>query len=153
MLTFYRPITISLAAGAVTLAACATGEFATQREIDRCVDFVGVQDSAFRLKQTLQSDGVNVVIQEFRDLTPTERAALETCIENQVNARLLGRAVPVDNPVNAPPAKPGQLALPTQYPLLPGDIELWDQMTLEEQQRAMKFLANGSTIRASLEDD
>jgi len=45
------------------------------------------------------------------------------------------------------------LPLPTQYPLLPGDVELWAQMTREEQERALTFLAAGSTIRASLDGD
>lgn len=50
----------------------------------------------------------------------------------------------------APPAKPGKLALPVEYPLLPGDAELWDTLTLAQQQRALLFLRDGSTIRASL---
>ncbi len=53
-------------------------------------------------------------------------------------------------PVVAPPAKPGKLALPVAYPLLPGDAELWDTLTLAQQQRALLFLKDGSTIRASL---
>ena len=44
----------------------------------------------------------------------------------------------------------GKLPLPVQYPLLPGDAELWQSLTLEQQQRAMLFLKDGSSIRSSL---
>jgi hypothetical protein len=61
----------------------------------------------------------------------------------------------------AEPAKPsktvqtvkGKLPLPTGYPLLPGDAELWATLTLEQQRRALLFLQDGSTIRASLRTD
>lgn len=52
-----------------------------------------------------------------------------------------------------PAAGPGKLPLPTQYPLLPGDAELWATLTREQQERALQFLRDGSTIRASLEVD
>ena len=45
---------------------------------------------------------------------------------------------------------PGKLPLPSQYPLLPGDAELWASLTRAQQERALKFLADGSTIRGSL---
>lgn len=69
---------------------------------------------------------------------------LNTCI-----AQNLGTSVA------ALPAAPqkvaaGKLPLPTQYPLLPGDAELWASLTLEQQERALKFLADGGTIRGSL---
>ncbi|MEO1562521.1 MAG: hypothetical protein AAFR98_03725 [Pseudomonadota bacterium] len=144
-----------LAIGGVVCAACSTSsnQFATQREIDRCVDIVGVQESGFQLKQTQTVDGLKVTIQQFRNLTEAERTAVERCIEEQVNARSRGRAVAVENPTSPPPVTDGRLPLPTQYPLLPGDVELWAQMTREEQERALTFLAAGSTIRASLEGD
>lgn len=47
----------------------------------------------------------------------------------------------------------GRLPLPTGYPLLPGDAELWATLTLEQQKRALLFLQDGSTIRASLRTD
>ena len=45
------------------------------------------------------------------------------------------------------------LILPSGYPLLPGDIELWLTLTPEQQARALLFLQDGSTIRSSLEAD
>ena len=54
--------------------------------------------------------------------------------------------------VRAKAAK-GKLPLPTQYPLLPGDEALWPTLTLEQQQRALLYLQDGSTIRASLRTD
>ncbi len=47
----------------------------------------------------------------------------------------------------------GNLPLPVQYPLLRGDAELWPNLTLAQQQRALQFLGDGSTIRSSLEVD
>ena len=43
--------------------------------------------------------------------------------------------------------------LPTAYPLLPGDAELWQGMNLEQRERALLFLQDGSTIASSLEPD
>jgi len=48
---------------------------------------------------------------------------------------------------------PGILPLPTQYPLEPGDAALWPTLTLEQQQRAILFLQDGSTIKSSLKGD
>lgn len=55
----------------------------------------------------------------------------------------------------APYVKPaaGKLPLPTSYPLLPGDAELWQTLTRAEQERALLFLQDGSSIRASLRTD
>lgn len=50
-------------------------------------------------------------------------------------------------------AAPGKLALPAGYALLPGDEELWPTLTREQQERALQFLKDGSTIRASLRAD
>ena len=47
----------------------------------------------------------------------------------------------------------GGLPLPLQYPLLPGDPELWNGLTRAQQERALQFLANGSTITSSLKGD
>jgi hypothetical protein len=44
----------------------------------------------------------------------------------------------------------GQLPLPVEYPLLPGDEALWQSLSVEQQQRALLFLRDGSTIRSSL---
>ena len=47
----------------------------------------------------------------------------------------------------------GGLPLPVSYPLLPGDAELWPTLTRAQQERALAFLADGSTISASLKGD
>ena len=80
---------------------------------------------------------------------------MEACVESQLLAN-----GPIGTVVRAPTATPqpdgrnvGGLPLPTQYPLLPGDAELWPTLTRAQQQRAMQFLANGSTIRSSLKAD
>lgn len=50
-------------------------------------------------------------------------------------------------------AAPGKLPLPAGYALLPGDAELWPTLSREQQERALLFLQDGSTIRASLRTD
>ena len=50
-------------------------------------------------------------------------------------------------------ANMGGLPLPLQYPLQAGDPELWPTLTRAQQERAMAFLADGSTIQASLKGD
>ena len=47
----------------------------------------------------------------------------------------------------------GNLILPSGYPLLPGDLDLWLTLTPEQQARALVFLRDGSTIRSSLLSD
>ncbi|MGL4280073.1 MAG: hypothetical protein ACRCS0_06885 [Albidovulum sp.] len=47
----------------------------------------------------------------------------------------------------------GKMALPSGYALMPGDEALWYSLTLAQQQRALEFLEDGSTIRSSLEAD
>lgn len=50
-------------------------------------------------------------------------------------------------------APKGSMALPSGYPLLPGDEGLWYSLTPAQQQRAIEFLEDGSTIRSSLMPD
>lgn len=45
----------------------------------------------------------------------------------------------------------GKLPIPSAFPLQAGDELLWDSLTLDQQRRALLFLQDGSTIRASLE--
>jgi len=47
----------------------------------------------------------------------------------------------------------GKYSLPTLYPLMAGDSEIWGSLTATEQERALQFLKNGSTIRSSLSGD
>ncbi|MVO15060.1 hypothetical protein [Parasedimentitalea huanghaiensis] len=56
-------------------------------------------------------------------------------------------------PVPEANAVSGNFDLPTQYPLMPGDTQLWKQLTAAQQQRAIEFLRGGSTIRSSLSGD
>ncbi|MEP2717133.1 hypothetical protein [Pseudophaeobacter sp.] len=46
-----------------------------------------------------------------------------------------------------------QVPTPWDYPLMPGDAALWETLTVEQQQRALAFLSDGSTIRSSLAGD
>lgn len=50
-------------------------------------------------------------------------------------------------------ASPGKLPLPAGYAIQPGDAELWPTLSREQQERALLFLKDGSTIRASLRTD
>ena len=68
---------------------------------------------------------------------------------NECIAQNLGTSVAK---LPAPPQKTpkGKLPLPTEYPLMPGDAELWASLTRAEQERALQFLKDGGSIRASL---
>jgi hypothetical protein len=68
---------------------------------------------------------------------------------NECIAQNLGTTV-AKVPVAPQKPAPGKLALPTQYPLLPGDAELWNSLTRAQQERALTFLKQGGTIRDSL---
>ena len=46
-----------------------------------------------------------------------------------------------------------QVPLPWDFPLMPGDAALWETLTVEQQQRALAFLSDGSTIRSSMIED
>lgn len=50
-------------------------------------------------------------------------------------------------------ARRGLTPPPAGYALLPGDEALWYSLTPAQQQRALDFLKDGSTIRSSLEAD
>ena len=134
----------------VLVVACAQVPFARQKEIDRCAEIVGVEDSVFRLKQVATPTGVEVTVQQFENMTLGQRRAVEDCIEAQVANRGAFGQQGEDPDVVVVEVVEGKLALPSEYPLLPGDRELWNQLSLEEQERAIEFLKNGSTIQASL---
>ncbi|WP_141246431.1 hypothetical protein [Actibacterium ureilyticum] len=52
------------------------------------------------------------------------------------------------------PVRPrGTASIPSEYPLQPGDAQLWQSLTPEQQRRALDFLRDGSTIRSSLQPD
>jgi hypothetical protein len=55
--------------------------------------------------------------------------------------------------VKAKRMRRGGAPLPAGYPLLPGDEELWYSLTPAQQERAIAFLKDGSTIRSSLKAD
>lgn len=76
-----------------------------------------------------------------------EANAVNACIQQKAARR--AKAAPK---ASAPRATlDGKLPLPTAFPLMPGDTALWPTLTLAQQQRALVFLRNGSTIRSSLE--
>lgn len=56
-------------------------------------------------------------------------------------------------PVASAPGPAGDLALPSGYPLMAGDAELWPTLTRAQQERALLFLQDGSSIRSSLRTD
>jgi len=122
------------------------------------------------------ADAINACIRQMAGVTAqpgfdantpvSERAGVQSGGNPTVRQPQYGNA-PLDG-VGAPmatvsaqapaPAKPakqdaGSLPLPTGYPLMAGDAELWATLTLAQQQRALLFLQDGSTIRASLRTD
>lgn len=47
----------------------------------------------------------------------------------------------------------GRLEFPRGYARMPGDEDLWYSLSRGQQERALNFLASGSTIRSSLQPD
>lgn len=62
-------------------------------------------------------------------------------------------ATAATEPRKAKRARRGLSPLPSGYPLMPGDEELWYSLTPAQQLRARQFLEDGSTIRSSLQPD
>ena len=90
--------------------------------------------------------GTEVRILPHDQVTTAKAAAINSCAAKKVATlqQRQGRGLR---------SLAGRLSLPTEYPLLEGDEYLWETMTLEQQERAMLFLASGSSIRSSLEPD
>lgn len=80
---------------------------------------------------------------EAREIVRQQDEAVRNERQARREARRAGRTRTV--------LSPGQLPIPNEYPLQPGDHELWVTLTPEQQARAMLFLQDGSTIRSSLE--
>lgn len=118
------------------------------------------------------ADAINACIRELAGVntgpgvgasTPvSERASVQASGNTVVRQYEFGNA-PLDGaaaaaatastPTKSRKGQAGPLPLPTGYPLLAGDAELWPTLTREQQELALVYLQDGSTIRASLRTD
>ncbi len=130
---------VALTAAAM-LSACAGGQYLTKAEMRACLAEAGIT-GGYRETFELRGNRQIVRVHPGPTVTDAQAATANACIERATAAPdgTLDRA--------------GGLPLPTQYALMPGDAELWPQLTLAQQQRAMRFLDDGSTIRSSLRGD
>ena len=76
--------------------------------------------------------------------------ALNACVETRITRRPARTSAPKAKEVKA---APGRLPLPAGYVLTPEEQALWPTLTLAQQQRALEFLRDGSTIQSSLLGD
>ena len=132
---------VAALAAAVTLSACAGGQYLTKAEMRACLAEAGIT-GGYRETFELRGNRQIVRVHPGPTVTATQAATANACIERATAA-----------PDGVAERSGGGLPLPTQYALMPGDAELWPQLTLAQQQRAMRFLDDGSTIRSSLRGD
>lgn len=84
------------------------------------------------------------------------QALMMACVEARMrpgSGKVVTAAAAPPTVKPAPGRNVGGLPLPTQYVLMAGDAELWNTLTRAQQERALLFLRNGSTIRSSLLGD
>lgn len=118
------------------------------------------------------ADAINACIREMAGVNTGPGVAASTPISERASVQTDGNTVvrhyqygspPLDGantataqasaPTKSRKGKSGSLPLPTGYPLMAGDAELWPTLTREQQERALLYLQDGSTIRASLRTD
>lgn len=83
--------------------------------------------------------------------TPEELAFMNRCVDATIAARTSKTSR--TRTVRDPQSVRGALPLPSQFPLMSGDVALWPRMTANQQRRAMQFLQTGSTILSSMQGD
>ncbi|WP_347311262.1 hypothetical protein [Defluviimonas sp. SAOS-178_SWC] len=144
-----RPAPALWVAASLVLAGCVSGGGYGHRSVQECSDRVGFNQRAAAARASGVTGNIHA--------TPEELAAIKACVGDGPSATAISTPAPVPvraqapAPVAAAPvAARGNLPLPVQYPLLPGDAELWPTLTVAEQQRALLYLKDGSTIRSSL---
>lgn len=140
-------LTLSLASGLALTSACTESNFTPKvppkfdLAFSNCQRITGAQGKY--VAGPVGTNGVPVVKAGPGGNLRGE-VLMNECIADNLGTGLAKEAVA------APKPAPGKLPLPTDYPLLPGDAELWATLTLEQQERALLFLEDGGTIRGSL---
>ena len=92
----------------------------------------------------LGANGLPVVV-PAKGGTASGAAAISVCMDRRASAE----KVAIRNATTTTTA-PGEQALPTDYPLMPGDAELWAGLSAAQRQLALSYLQSGGTIRSSL---
>lgn len=150
-----------LAAGAafavLLLAGCAETRAPDpfDRAVTGCIAETGAPGRYTYDRSAIGPNGLPV-IRAAEGGTIRGEAFVTACVEARMSpgSGRIVTAAPTPAVVKPAPGKNlGGLPLPTQYALMPGDAELWNTLTREQQERALRFLASGSTIRSSLRGD
>ena len=92
----------------------------------------------------LGANGLPVVV-PAKGGTASGAAAISACIDRHASAENAAKR----NATTTTTA-PGGQALPTDYPLMPGDAELWAGLSAAQRQLALSYLKFGGTIRSSM---
>ncbi|OYX43854.1 MAG: hypothetical protein B7Z02_07820 [Rhodobacterales bacterium 32-67-9] len=167
-------------AATAVLAGCSAGAGVGHRSVKDCSDRVGFNQRAAAARAAGVTGNIHATPEELaainacvaggRGTAAAPVSARTPVVAVSTPSSTLARPVPTvakPAPATAQPAPPvaqpvpvtpaprqqtvrGNLPLPTQYPLMPGDADLWPTLTLAEQQRALLYLKDGSTIRSSL---
>ena len=127
----------------VLLTACGAGT-ATVSESDLNACLIETRaPGQYTLSQTEFANSGAPAVFPGAGGTQTGAGMIQNCLARKAND-----GVKASNTTNT-----GGLPLPVNYPLQPGDTELWPTLTRAQQERALAFLADGSTISASLKGD
>lgn len=156
---FSKRAVLALGVVGLTLAGCASsGGSGSSAMAQRQAIFDCLDESGFREQVSLSVEWAGssafgegnskVRLNAGGSVTEEFAASINVCAD-----RKLATSESTVTPERVARAVSGKLPLPTEYPLLPGDAELWPSLTLEEQQRAIEFLKSGSSIRSSLLPD
>lgn len=142
--------------GALALSGCVeTGQKdPLELALQSCLRSTGAPGTYTANQREIGPAGVPVV-RAAAGGTLRGEVLMNACVEARMT-RSTSAVTLIDQPVKPVAAKTrnvGGLPLPTEYPLLPGDPELWNSLTRAQQERALRFLKAGSTIRSSLGSD
>lgn len=138
------------------LAACTDGQpDAFDQTLQTCLRSTGAPGAYTANRRETGENGLPV-IRAGAGATIRGEVLMNGCVEARMTstAGASGSVAVVSAPVVKPAKGPnkGGLALPSGFALMAGDAELWNSLSRAQQERALQFLKNGSTIRASLGD-
>lgn len=146
------PAIIGCGLAALALAGCDGGSGGrltpTDLTVESCIKDSGAPGT-YGVSLDQLDKGGRPIVHAREGGTLRGEVLISECLAQRLPA---GATTKAKGPVK-PVAVAGKLPLPTQYALMPGDADLWNTLTLAQQQRALLFLQDGSTIAASLRTD
>ena len=128
------------------LVGCANGRNSSDLMVS-CMFETDAPGSYTAAANVQGADGLPVVV-PAKGGTASGAAAISACMDRRASAE----KVAIRN-ANATTTAPGGQALPTDYPLMPGDAELWAGLSPAQRRLALSYLRSGGTIRSSLAEN